>query len=131
MNQLTVVPPSGLGPAHDGSQDAKLVELWLSMKTSRHTRRAYAAEAARFLAFVAQAAILGDADRSAGLGRAIWGREVSSPPARTGPSPRSSRCSPSPRRPAICPSTSAPPSNCGPTATAWRSAFSKRAKWPD
>jgi len=51
MNQLTVVVPSGLGPAHDGSQDAKLIELWLSMKTSPHTRRAYAAEAARFLAF--------------------------------------------------------------------------------
>jgi site-specific recombinase XerD len=52
MNQLTVAPPSGLGPAHDGSQDAKLVELWLSMKTSSHSRRAYAAEVARFLAFV-------------------------------------------------------------------------------
>ena len=52
MNQLTVAPPSGLGPAHDGAHDAKLVELWLSMKTSAHTRRAYAAEAARFLAFV-------------------------------------------------------------------------------
>ena len=52
MNQLTVVPPSGLGAAHDGAQDAKLVELWLSMKTSAHTRRAYAAEAASFLAFV-------------------------------------------------------------------------------
>ncbi len=52
MNQLAVVPPSGLGPAHDGSQDAQLVELWLSMKTSPHTRRAYAAEAARFREFV-------------------------------------------------------------------------------
>jgi site-specific recombinase XerD len=52
MNQLMVVAPSGLGPAHDGSQDAQLVELWLSLKTSSHTRRAYAAEAARFLAFV-------------------------------------------------------------------------------
>ena len=52
MNQLMVVAPSGLGSAHDGSQDAKLVELWLSMKTSSHTRRAYAAEVARFLAFV-------------------------------------------------------------------------------
>ncbi len=51
MNQLTVVAPSGLGSAHDGSQDAKLVELWLSLKTSSHTQRAYAAEAARFLAF--------------------------------------------------------------------------------
>src|ERR1039457_567460 len=52
MSQLTVVPPSGLAPAHDGAQDAQLVELWLSMKTSGHTRRAYAAETARFLAFV-------------------------------------------------------------------------------
>jgi integrase/recombinase XerD len=52
MNQLMVVAPSGLGPAHDGSQDAKLVELWLSLKTSPHTRRAYAAEAARFLGFI-------------------------------------------------------------------------------
>jgi site-specific recombinase XerD len=52
MNQLTVVAPSGLGAAHDGSQDAKLVELWLSMKTSPHTRRAYAAEVARFRVFV-------------------------------------------------------------------------------
>ncbi len=52
MNQLAVMPPSGVGAAHDGSQDARLVELWLSLKTSPHTRRAYAAEAARFLAFV-------------------------------------------------------------------------------
>lgn len=52
MNLPAVVPPSGLGPAHDGSQDPKLVALWLSMKSSSHTRRAYAAEAARFLAFV-------------------------------------------------------------------------------
>jgi site-specific recombinase XerD len=52
MNQLAVVPPSGLGPAHDGSQDAKLVELWLSMKTSSHTRRAYSAEVGRFRACV-------------------------------------------------------------------------------
>ena len=54
MNQLLVVAPSGLGPAHDGSQDARLVELWLSLKTSPHTRRAYAAEAARFLGFVSK-----------------------------------------------------------------------------
>lgn len=52
MNQLTILSPSDLAAAHDGSQDAKLVELWLSMKTSSHTRRAYAAEVARFLAFV-------------------------------------------------------------------------------
>src|ERR1039457_6075353 len=52
MSQLTVVAPSGLAPAHDGAQDAQLVELWLSMKPSGHPRRAYAAETARFLAFV-------------------------------------------------------------------------------
>ena len=51
MNELTVVAPSGLGPSHDGFQDSQLVELWLSMKTSAHTRRAYAAEVARFRAF--------------------------------------------------------------------------------
>lgn len=49
-----VLPPSGLGSAQDGSQDAILVELWLSMKTSAHTGRAYAAEAARFLGFVSK-----------------------------------------------------------------------------
>jgi len=52
MNQLTIVPPSSVAAAGGGSQGAKLVELWLAMKTSSHTRRAYAAEVARFLAFV-------------------------------------------------------------------------------
>jgi integrase/recombinase XerD len=51
MNQIAIVPPSGLGSAHDGSHDAELVELWLSMKTSGHTRRAYRTEVQRFLAF--------------------------------------------------------------------------------
>jgi integrase/recombinase XerD len=46
--------PSGLAPADDGTEDGQLVGLWLSMKASRHTRRAYAADAARFLAFVAK-----------------------------------------------------------------------------
>jgi integrase/recombinase XerD len=49
MNQLAVVPPSGLGPSHDGSQDRELIRLWLSLKTSSHTRRAYAADTTRFL----------------------------------------------------------------------------------
>jgi integrase/recombinase XerD len=52
VNELTVVSPAGLGSAHDGTHDTQLVELWLSMKTSLHTLRAYAAEAARFLTFV-------------------------------------------------------------------------------
>jgi integrase/recombinase XerD len=52
MNQLTVAVPLGLRPAHDGSADKHLIELWLSLKTSPHTRRAYSAEAARLLAFV-------------------------------------------------------------------------------
>src|ERR1044071_2488120 len=52
MSQLSVVTPSGLGSAHDGAQDTKLIDLWLSMKTSLHTRRAYAADATRFKTFV-------------------------------------------------------------------------------
>jgi integrase/recombinase XerD len=51
MNQLAAAPPSGLAPGQDGSQDDNLVQLWLSMKASPATRRAYAAEAARFRAF--------------------------------------------------------------------------------
>jgi integrase/recombinase XerD len=54
MGQLTVIAPSGLGPAHDGVHDPQLVGLWLSMKTSRHTRRAYQADVSRFLVFVAK-----------------------------------------------------------------------------
>lgn len=52
MNQLTLVAPSGLGPSHDGAPDQELVNLWLSMKTSGHTRRAYAADVAAFRTFV-------------------------------------------------------------------------------
>ena len=51
MGQLTVIAPSGLGPAQDGAHDLQLVELWLSLKASPHTRRAYRAEANQFLAF--------------------------------------------------------------------------------
>jgi hypothetical protein len=86
MNQLAVVPPSGLSPAHDGSQDAKLVELWLSLKTSAHTRRAYTAEVARFLVFVNKPlswVTLTDLQ--------AWAEHLgqgSVKPARTGPSPR-------------------------------------------
>jgi len=54
MYPLTLVTPSGLGPAQDGSQDSRLVELWLAGKSSPHTRRAYAADAAVFLRFVAK-----------------------------------------------------------------------------
>jgi integrase/recombinase XerD len=54
MNQLSVVAPSGLEPSQNGAADQKLVELWLSLKTSSHTRRAYAAEAAHFLALIHQ-----------------------------------------------------------------------------
>src|ERR1017187_3564994 len=51
MNQLSVVSPSGLGLAQDSSPDARLIHIWLSTKTSRETRRAYAGEITRFLAF--------------------------------------------------------------------------------
>jgi site-specific recombinase XerD len=53
MTQITVAPDAaGVGAPRDGSHDADVVELWLSMKTSPHTRRAYAAEVTRFLALV-------------------------------------------------------------------------------
>src|ERR1017187_2774322 len=52
MSHHTIWPPPGPARAHDGAQDAHLVKLWFSMKTSAHARRAYAAETARFLAFV-------------------------------------------------------------------------------
>jgi len=51
MEQRSVIGSSGLGPTRDCAEDAKLIELWLSMKTSRHTRRAYTADIAAFLTF--------------------------------------------------------------------------------
>src|SRR5690242_12610355 len=51
MEQLTLTGSSGLGRIRDCAEDARLIELWLSMKTSRHTRRAYAADIAAFLTF--------------------------------------------------------------------------------
>jgi integrase/recombinase XerD len=42
MGELVAIPTP---------DDARLIELWLSLKTSAHTRRAYAAEAARFRSF--------------------------------------------------------------------------------
>jgi integrase/recombinase XerD len=52
MLSLMVPASSGVAPVRESSPDIQLVDLWLSTKTSRHTRRAYAAEATRFLAFV-------------------------------------------------------------------------------
>jgi integrase/recombinase XerD len=49
MHELTVRPSASVSGC---LEDAGLIELWLSMKTSPHTRRAYATETARFLAFV-------------------------------------------------------------------------------
>ncbi len=48
VNELALA----VAPAADGSNDARFVELWLSLKVSSHTRRAYVTEAGRFLAFV-------------------------------------------------------------------------------
>ena len=39
-------------PSPDGSSDVRLIELWLSLKVSSHTRRAYATEAQQFLTFI-------------------------------------------------------------------------------
>ncbi len=58
MNQLTVVPPpafpEGFRTADPGTPAAEidLIALWLSSKTSRHTRRAYNRDVSGFLAFV-------------------------------------------------------------------------------
>ena len=52
MGQLTVLPLPASVPPTTARRIAQLVELWLSLKTSPHTRRAYAADTARFLAFV-------------------------------------------------------------------------------
>jgi integrase/recombinase XerD len=43
--------PVAVAPAPDGANDARLVELWLSLKVSAHTRRAYAADIERFVLF--------------------------------------------------------------------------------
>lgn len=51
MNQLTVKFPAGLEPAYDSAEDDRLIQLWLSMKASPATQRAYAAEISRFRAF--------------------------------------------------------------------------------
>jgi integrase/recombinase XerD len=51
MDQLSVAV-SDVGPAYESSQDAQLVDLWLALKTSAHTRRAYSADIRRLLRFV-------------------------------------------------------------------------------
>jgi integrase/recombinase XerD len=48
MDELALLPPAALSPI----QDTQLLHLWLSLKTSPHTRRAYAADSTRFLAAV-------------------------------------------------------------------------------
>lgn len=48
MDELALLPPAALSPI----QDTQLLQLWLSLKTSPHTRRAYAADSTRFLAAV-------------------------------------------------------------------------------
>jgi len=45
MNELAVCTPAT-------TADPQLLDLWLALKTSPHTRRAYSADAARFLSFV-------------------------------------------------------------------------------
>jgi integrase/recombinase XerD len=51
MNELTPASAFAVQSAPDGSNDPRLVELWLSLKASSHTRRAYAADVSRFLGF--------------------------------------------------------------------------------
>src|ERR1035441_6228116 len=53
-NLMVSVAPSGLGQAGNSPNDAQLIHIWLSTKTSGETRRAYTGEIARFLAFAGQ-----------------------------------------------------------------------------
>ena len=52
INELVPVATADLALAYDGAQDDRLVQLWLSLKSSPATRRAYAAEIGRFRTFV-------------------------------------------------------------------------------
>lgn len=53
MSNLAVTTPAAVPANVSGaSGDAELVTVWLGTKGSAHTRRAYAADAARFLAFI-------------------------------------------------------------------------------
>jgi integrase/recombinase XerD len=52
VNELTTASAFAVQPAPDGPDDRRLVELWLSLKVSSHTRRAYAADILRFLDFI-------------------------------------------------------------------------------
>ena len=104
MNETTALAPVALVPQSrpSGENDAVFIELWLSLKVSSHTRRAYAADVERLLAFIRKPLgwiTLAMSRRT----RRRWSREASNRPARTGRSPQSNRCSPSARRPAIFP----------------------------
>ena len=48
MDELALLPPAIVSP----TRDTQLLQLWLSLKTSPHTRRAYGADSTRFLAAV-------------------------------------------------------------------------------
>jgi integrase/recombinase XerD len=54
MNETTALARTSLVPESraSGENDAAFIELWLSLKVSSHTRRAYAADIGRFLALV-------------------------------------------------------------------------------
>jgi len=55
MRSVTPLTPYAIEPAApDGSGDERLVALWLSLKVSPHTQRAYATEARRFRQFAGQ-----------------------------------------------------------------------------
>lgn len=51
VEQISPRVPNLPEPALAASSDSQLIKLWLSLKTSPHTRRAYSSDIARFLAF--------------------------------------------------------------------------------
>ncbi len=91
LDQYPSVPLSTL--LRQAATDEQLVALWLH-GCSLHTQRAYRADVARFLAFVAEplpAVTLGDLQAFADA----LAQQDLAPSSRVRPSPRSSRCSPS------------------------------------
>jgi integrase/recombinase XerD len=54
VNELTPSSALAVQPSSDGLNDARVIELWLSLKLSSHTRRAYTLEVRRFVEIVAK-----------------------------------------------------------------------------
>jgi site-specific recombinase XerD len=54
VKQLTIASAAAVVPPGNTQDDAQVLDLWLSLKTSPHTRRAYAADVRAFIGFVSK-----------------------------------------------------------------------------